>query len=59
MSDLSDTVWKYERIVELQKQVIDELFLELLRRVTSEELDKLPCVAKINAAAAIRAEVES
>lgn len=44
-------------IIRLQSEVIDELFRLLAMHLEAEELDRLPCIEKINRAAAIRTEL--
>ena len=51
-----EAVGKYGEIIELQEQVIDELFSLLGQHMAAEELDALPEVKKINRAAMLRAE---
>lgn len=58
MSDLTEVVGKYSAIIDLQKEVIDELFSLLGQHIAADELDALPCVGKINQAAGIRATIE-
>lgn len=41
-------------IIDLQKEVIDELFGLLRQHIAAEEMDSLPCVEKINKAAEIK-----
>lgn len=45
-------------IIRLQSKVIDTLFSLLSLHISSEELDKLPCIEDINAAAELRREME-
>lgn len=44
-------------IVEQQNAIIDELFLLLMQHISAEEADSLPCIARINQAAEIRAGI--
>lgn len=46
------------RIQSIQSDVIDELFLLLMQHVSADEVDRLPCVERINEAARIRREIE-
>lgn len=45
-------------IIDLQKDVIDELFGLLYQYLTAEEVDSLPCVEKINEVARIKATMD-
>lgn len=58
MNNLMEVMGRYGEIIDLQKQVIDELFSLLCQHLTVQEMDNLPCVEKINKAAAIRAEID-
>ena len=44
-------------VIRIQSGVIDELFTLLLQHISAEEADGLPCVARINQAAQIRAGI--
>lgn len=44
-------------IIRIQSGVIDELFLLLMQHISADEADSLPCIARINQAAEIRAEI--
>lgn len=44
-------------VIRIQSGVIDELFLLLMQHIDAGEADKLPCIARINQAAEIRAEI--
>lgn len=44
--------------IRLQKEIIDEIFLLLCQYVSADELDHLPCVAKINHVAMLHNEME-
>ena len=57
MSDLQ-IVETLETITRLQAEVITELFTLLQQHISAEEADRLPCVAKINTAAALRASMD-
>lgn len=57
-SDLVEVVDRQNEIIQIQGNVIDELFRLLAQHLTATELDALPVVAKINLAAQIRAEIE-
>lgn len=61
MDDLVKLMGAYDRqntIIRLQAEVISELFGLLSLHISSEELDKLDTVAKINIAADLRKEIE-
>ena len=47
-------VSKYAEIIDLQSDVIDDLFALLMQHIAAQELDCLECVKKINKAAALR-----
>lgn len=47
-------VSKYSEIIDLQSDVIDDLFSLLMQHISAKELDCLDCVRKINKAAALR-----
>lgn len=53
-----EIVEKQTAIISIQSGVIDELFLLLMQHISPEEVDALPCVARINQAAQLRAEIE-
>lgn len=44
-------------VIRIQSGVIDELFLLLMQHISADEADSLPCIARINQAAEIRAEI--
>lgn len=44
-------------IIKMQSDVIYDLFQVLAQYITSEELDELPCVQKINEAAGLRSQI--
>ena len=46
-----------ERIIQLQSEAITDLCRLLLQHISSEELDALPAVKKINTAAELRSVV--
>lgn len=45
-------------IISIQAGVINELFQLLAQHMDPDELDDLPCIARINQAAQIRAVIE-
>lgn len=44
-------------IIRIQSSVIDELFLLLMQHISAKEAESLPCIARVNQAAEIRAEI--
>ena len=48
---------RQSEIINLQREVIDDLFRVLMQYMTPEEADRLPALKKINQAATIRAEL--
>lgn len=54
---LSEIVDKQNSIISMQAGIINELFQLLSMHIDAEELDSLPAVSKINAAAEIREEL--
>lgn len=57
MSDPVEVVEVQNRIIRMQSDVINDLFLLLLQHITAEEADRLPVVKKINEAAELRESV--
>lgn len=51
LKTLLDTIDKQERIIDLQKDIIDDLFRLLSMHLSAEELDGLPVIKKINLSA--------
>lgn len=58
MLNPAEIVDKQNTIIRIQSDVIDELFLLLMQHISADEVDRLPCVEKINEAARIRLEIE-
>lgn len=56
MSDLQ-VVEIQNRIIRLQSEVIDELFILLMQHISTEEADSLPVLDKIRTAAVLREEL--
>ena len=54
---LVEIVDRQNHIISMQSEIINELFKLLGMYMTSEELDNLPVVNKINMAAEIRNEI--
>lgn len=57
MNDLLEMVDQQNSIIRIQSGVIDELFRLLMQHISAEEAESLPCVARINQAAQIRAKI--
>lgn len=53
-----EVVERQNAIIKIQSGVIDELFLLLMQHISAEEAGELPCIARINQAAKIRARIE-
>lgn len=58
MSNLVEIVDRQNAIIQLQSDTINELLQLLMQHISLEEADNLPCVERINQAAALRAEIE-
>lgn len=58
MNNLVEIVDRQNSIIHLQSETINELFQLLAQHLTLEELDKLPCIERINQAATLQAENE-
>lgn len=58
MNNLVEIVDRQNSIIHLQSETINELFQLLAQHLTLEELEKLPCIARINQAATLQAENE-
>lgn len=54
MSDPVEVVAVQAQIIAMQSETINDLFQLLMQHVAVEELDRLPCVERINRAAALR-----
>jgi len=52
--NLIEVVETQNTIIQLQSDVIDELFRLLLQHISAEEADALPAIEKINTAAGLR-----
>lgn len=57
MNNLLEMVDQQNSIIRIQSGVIDELFRLLMQHISAEEAESLPCVARINQAAQIRAKI--
>ena len=58
MNNPVEVVEVQNRIIRLQSDVIDELFLLLMQHITAKEADRLPLVNKIKTAAELREIIE-
>ena len=58
MLNTVEVIEKQNAIIKIQSGVIDELFLLLMQHISAEEAGELPCIARINQAAEIRAGIE-
>lgn len=45
-------------IIKMQSQVIDDLFIQLAQHVTTEEIENMECIRKINKAAELRNSID-
>lgn len=57
MSDV-EVVETLNTIIRLQSTVIDDLFLILAQHITTEEMEQIPVVDRINEAARLRADID-
>ena len=57
MEGIAKTIDIQNRIIKIQSDVIDELFLLLLQHIEAKEADELPVIKKINAAAILKDEL--
>lgn len=55
--DLLEIVGSQNAVIQIQSGVINELFRLLMQHISAEEAEQLPCVARINQAAQIRAGI--
>lgn len=56
-SGMNEIMEKMSAVINIQQNVIEELFRLLLQHISADEADRLPVVEKINHAAEIRAEI--
>ena len=54
LKTLIDTIDRQEKIIDLQKDVINDLFRLLSMHISADELDSLDAVKKINFVAQLR-----
>lgn len=53
MSNLVEVVERQAEIISLQSATINELFQLLAQHMSADELDRLPCMERLNGAAAL------
>ena len=54
---ITRTINIQNKIIKIQSDVIDELFLLLLQHIEAKEADELPVIKKINTAAILKDEL--
>lgn len=47
-----------DQIIRIQSEAITELFQLLAQHISADEIDSLPCVERINSAAALQSQIE-
>ena len=57
MNNPVEVVERQAQIIAMQSETINELFQLLSQYMALEELDRLPCVERLNRAAALRNEI--
>ena len=58
LKNTAEIIEKQNRIIQIQADVINDLYGLLMQHITVEEADQLPTVKKINLAAEIRSTIE-
>ena len=58
LKNTAEIIEKQNRIIQIQADVINDLYGLLMQHITVEEAEALPAVAKINLAANIRSTIE-
>ena len=58
LKNTAEIIEKQNRIIQIQADVINDLYGLLMQHITVEEAETLPAVAKINLAANIRSTIE-
>ena len=58
LKNTAEIIEKQNRIIQIQADVINDLYGLLMQHITVEEAEALPAVAKINLAANIRNTIE-
>lgn len=58
LENTAEIIEKQNRIIQIQADVINDLYGLLMQHITVEEAEALPAVAKINLAANIRSTIE-
>lgn len=53
---IAELIDRQSEVIRIQSECIDDLFQDLAQYVTTEELDGLPVLKKINKAASVRAD---
>lgn len=56
MSNLVEVVERQARIISMQSETINDLFRLLSQYMTLDEMDRLPCVERLNKAASLQIE---
>ena len=54
---ISEIVYRQNKVISIQSEIINELFQLLGQHVAPDEMDQLPQVQKINLAAEIREDI--
>lgn len=58
LKNTAEIIEKQNQIIQIQADVINDLYSLLMQHITVEEAEALPAVAKINLAADIRSTIE-
>lgn len=58
LKNTAEIIEKQNRIIQIQADVINDLYGLLMQHISVEEAEALPAVAKINLAADIRSTIE-
>lgn len=58
LKNTAEIIEKQNRIIQIQADVINDLYGLLMQHITVEEAEALPAVTKINLAANIRSTIE-
>ena len=58
LKNTAEIIEKQNRIIQIQADVMNDLYGLLMQHITVEEAEALPAVAKINLAANIRSTIE-
>lgn len=57
MTDQVEVVERQAQIIAMQSETINELFQLLSQHMALDDLDRLPCVERLNRAAALQDEI--